>query len=343
MLDVARVAGVSHQTVSRVLNDHPSVRPETRLRVETAIRALGYRRNSAARALATRRSSTVGLLTATSNRSGPISTLVAVEQACRAAGLWVSVVSLSVYDPESVRSAIDHFLDQGVDGIITIAPVRDAVLAASVVAPDLPMVVVAPPVAGLSGSLHVAVDQRQGARSAVRHLIGLGHTAIAHLPGPPDWLDAAEREAGWREELAASGLDPGPALAGDWSAGSGYAAGRRLLTEPGPTAVFAANDLMALGLVRAVTEGGLRVPEDLSVVGFDDIEIAAYARPPLTTVRQDFGDLGRAAVRLLLARLAGQPTPPATLVDAVLQVRASTAPPRTGASAEHVSAARRKG
>ncbi len=327
MLDVARLAGVSHQTVSRVLNGHPSVRPETRVRVETAIRTLGYRRNSAARALATRRSSTVGLLTATSNQSGPIFTLVAVEQACRAAGLWVSVVSLSVYDPESVRSALDHFLDQGVDGIITIAPVRDAVLAASAVAPGLPLVVVAPLLAGSGGSLHVAVDQRQGARSAVRHLVELGHTTIAHVPGPPDWLDAAEREAGWLAELSASGLRPGPSLPGDWSAASGYAAGRRLLAEPGPTAVFAANDLMALGLVRAVTEAGLRVPEDLSVVGFDDLEIAAYARPPLTTVRQDFGDLGRAAVDLLLARLVDEPAPPATLVEAVLQVRASTAPP----------------
>src|ERR687889_464768 len=111
MLDVARVAGVSHQTVSRVLNDHPSVRPETRERVQAAIRALGYRRNSAARALATRRSSTIGLLTATSSRSGPVSTLVAVEEASRAAGLWVSVASLSVYDPRSVRSSLEHFLD----------------------------------------------------------------------------------------------------------------------------------------------------------------------------------------------------------------------------------------
>ena len=326
MLDVARLAGVSHQTVSRVLNDHPSVRPETRARVETAIRTLGYRRNSAARALATRRSRTVGLLTATSDRSGPVFTLAAVEQACRAASLWVSVVSLSVYDPTSVRSALDHFLDQGVDGIITIAPVRDAVLAASAMELDLPMVVVAPPVAGINGSLHVAVDQRQGARSAVRHLVGLGHTAIAHLPGPPDWLDAAEREAGWRDEVAASRLQAGPVLAGDWSAASGYAAGRRLLAEPGPTAVFAANDLMALGLVRAVTEGGLRVPEDLSVVGFDDIEIAAYARPPLTTVRQDFGELGLAAVRTLVGQMAGDPTPTATLIVPTLQVRASTAP-----------------
>src|SRR3954452_560660 len=187
MLDVARIAGVSHQTVSRVLNDHPSVRPETRERVQEAIAQLGYRRNSAARALATRRSSTVGLLTATSNRSGPVSTLVAVEQASRAAGLWVSVASLSVYDPESVRSALDHFLDQGVDGIIVIAPVEEAVQVASAVAAEVPTVVVAPLLA--PGVLAVAVDQRRGARLVVAHLAELGHTRIAHLAGPPGWLD----------------------------------------------------------------------------------------------------------------------------------------------------------
>jgi len=324
MLDVARLAGVSHQTVSRVLNGHPSVRPETRAKVQAAIRELGYRRNSAARALATARSSTIGLLTASSSRSGPVSTLVAVEEAARAAGMYVSVVGLSVYDPSSVRDALDHFLDQGVEGIIAIAPVQDAVQAAEAVALDLPVVVVAPTVAD-GRSLHVAVDQRQGARAAVRHLLELGHTRIAHVAGPSAWLDAAERAAGWREELACVGLPPGPILAGDWTAAGGYAAGGRLLAEPGPTAVFAANDLTALGLVRAVSEGGLRVPEDLSVVGFDDIEAAAYARPPLTTVRQDFGELGRAAVRLLLGRLAGEQQPTTTFLAPELRRRASSA------------------
>jgi DNA-binding LacI/PurR family transcriptional regulator len=325
MLDVARLAGVSHQTVSRVLNGHPSVRPETRVRVETAIRDLGYRRNSAARALATRRSSTVGLLTATSSRSGPVSTLVAVEQASRAAGLWVSVASLSVYDPESVRSALDHFLDQGVDGIIVIAPVEEAVAVASAVAVGVPMVIVAPRVEPSSRALAVAVDQRQGARLVVRHLAGLGHTRIAHLAGPPGWLDAIEREGGWREELAALGLPAPPTVGGDWTAASGYEAARAL--DPTATAVFASNDQMALGLVRALVEQGRRVPEDVSVAGFDDIETAGFALPPLTTVRQDFAELGRAAVRTLVGRMTGEPAPPATLVQPVLQVRASTAAP----------------
>ena len=325
MLDVARLAGVSHQTVSRVLNDHPSVRPETRVRVETAIRELGYRRNSAARALATRRSSTVGLLTATSNRSGPVSTLVAVEQASRAAGLWVSVASLSVYDPESVRSALDHFLDQGVDGIIVIAPVEEAVEVASAVALDVPVVIVAPRVEAGSRALAVAVDQRHGARLVGRHLAGLGHARIAHVAGPVGWLDAIERESGWREELAALGLEVPDMVRGDWTAASGYAAARDL--DPGATAVFASNDQMALGLVRALVEQGRRVPEDVSVAGFDDIETAGFALPPLTTVRQDFAELGLAAVRTLVGRMAGDPAPPATLVQPALQVRASTARP----------------
>ena len=325
MLDVARLAGVSHQTVSRVLNDHPSVRPQTRVRVEAAIRELGYRRNSAARALATRRSSTVGLLTATSNRSGPVSTLVAVEQASRAAGLWVSVASLSVYDPESVRAALDHFLDQGVDGIIVIAPVEEAVQVASAVALDVPVVIVAPRVEAGSRALAVAVDQRHGARLVVRHLAGLGHTRIAHVAGPVGWLDAIERESGWREELAALGLEVPDMVRGDWTAASGYAAARDL--DPGATAVFASNDQMALGLVRALVEQGRRVPEDVSVAGFDDIETAGFALPPLTTVRQDFAELGLAAVRTLVGRMAGDPAPPATLVQPALQVRASTARP----------------
>jgi DNA-binding LacI/PurR family transcriptional regulator len=187
------------------------------------------------------------------------------------------------------------------------------------------MVIVAPPVEPGDHPVHVAVDQRRGARLAVEHLVGLGHSAIAHLAGPGSWLDAAEREAGWRRALAEAGLPVGPLLPGDWSAASGYAAAQTLLAAPGPTAVFAANDLMAIGLVRGLTEGGLAVPAEVSVVGFDDIEVAGYALPPLTTVRQDFGALGRHAVRLLLAQLAGEERPLSTLVDPALVVRSSTA------------------
>jgi len=333
MLDVARVAGVSHQTVSRVLNGHPSVRPETRERVQAAIAELGYRRNSAARALVTRRSSTIGLLTATSNRSGPVSTLVAVEEASRAAGLWVSVASLRRYDQAGVRAALDHFLDQGVEGLVVIAPVAGALEAARAVSVGVPVVVVAPPTwtvgaaLGAEAPLAVSVDQRGGARAVVAHLAELGHTALAHLAGPSAWVDAGERETGWREELAARGLERGQRLTGDWTAASGYAAAARL--DPATSAVFASNDQMALGLVRGLVERGVRVPEDVSVAGFDDIEVAAYALPPLTTVRQDFGALGLAAIRLLLGRLAGEPAPSATLVPATLAVRSSTAAPRT--------------
>jgi DNA-binding LacI/PurR family transcriptional regulator len=325
MLDVARVAGVSHQTVSRVLNDHPSVRPETRARVQAAIAELGYRRNPAARALATNRSSTIGLLTATWTRSGPLSTLVAVEEASRSAGLWVSIASLSAYDHESVRSAFDHFLDQGVEGIIVIAPVKEAVQAALAVALDVPVVIVAPGVDPGSRTLAVGVDQRGGARLLVRHLAELGHIRIAHLAGPRGWLDAAERERGWREELAVRGLASAELLPGDWTAGSGFDAAAGL--DPATTAVFAANDQMALGLVRALVEQGIRVPQDVSVAGFDDIEIAGYALPPLTTVRQDFDALGVAAVRALLGLLSGGSSEHGTLVEPVLLVRASTAAP----------------
>ena len=326
MLDVARLAGVSHQTVSRVLNDHPSVRPETRERVEAAIGSLGYRRNSAARALATNRSRTIGLLAASTSRSGPVSTLVAVEEASRAAGMYVNVTGLRVYDPASVRAALDHFLDQDVEGIIAIAPVQAAVDAATVGARDLPTVIIAPPGETGEAALHVAVDQRRGGRLAVRHLVELGHQRIAHLCGPPAWRDAAERATGWREELAASGRPAAEVLPGDWTAASGYAAAQTWPADA-PTAVFAANDLMALGLIRGLTERGLRVPADVSVVGFDDIEITGYSLPPLTTVRQDFGDLGRAAVRVLLARLAGEQPAAPTLIEPVLVVRSSTGPP----------------
>jgi DNA-binding LacI/PurR family transcriptional regulator len=300
------------------------VRPETRERVQAAIRALGYRRNSAARALARNRSSTLGLLAASSSRGGPVSTLVAVEEASRAAGMYVNVTSLSVYDPGSVRAALDHFLDQAVEGLIAIAPVQAAVDAAAAGARDLPTVVVAPPGPAGDAALHVCVDQRQGARLAVRHLVGLGHRRIVHLGGPPAWLDAAERAAGWRDELAAAGLPVGELLPGDWSAASGFAAAQSWPAD-GPTAVFAANDLMALGLVRGLTERGLRVPADVSVVGFDDLEVTGFSLPPLTTVRQDFADLGRAAVRVLLARLAGHPPEGPTLIEPELVLRASTA------------------
>ncbi|RYV50073.1 LacI family DNA-binding transcriptional regulator [Pengzhenrongella frigida] len=327
MSDVARVAGVSHQTVSRVLNAHTSVRPETRARVLEAIAELGYRRNIAARALVTRRSGTIGVVTVGLPYFGPSSTLIAVEEAARAAGYFVSIATLAGTDASSVDKAVEYFLGQAVEGIIVIAPqddVRDALVP---FASQIPLVMIASePSPGFS--LHtMSVDQELGARLATRHLLDLGHREVVHVAGPLDWIDARARVAGWRAELAVAGVAPGAQIAADWSAERGYAVGRSLVREGAPTAVFAANDQLALGLLHAFAEGGVAVPQDVSVVGFDDIGGAAHFHPPLTTVRQEFADLGRRCLELLVAAMEGLPLDP-TPIPPRLVVRASTGPGR---------------
>ncbi|HYI53850.1 MAG TPA: LacI family DNA-binding transcriptional regulator [Microlunatus sp.] len=327
MHDVARVAGVSHQTVSRVLNDHPSVRPETRERVQAAISQLSYRRNPFARALVTRRTHTIGVLAPASNLFGPASLVIAVEQAARSHGWYVSLASLSDFDPPSVATAIDHFLGQQVDGLVVVAPVPSAVEACSAAALGVPTVMVATDTEPAAGFDVVAIDQEQGARDAVRHLLALGHPGVAHLAGPTDWLDAAARLRGWQRELSAAGLAAPAVLAGDWSAVSGYRVGQELVAAGGhrPTAVFAANDLMAIGLIRALVEAGVSVPGQVSVVGFDDIDAAGFTLPPLTTVRQDLVTLGRLGVERLLARISGAEPADPVRQPPELVVRASTA------------------
>jgi len=173
------------------------------------------------------------------------------------------------------------------------------------------------------------VDQHAGARAATEHLLDLGHRHVAHVTGPKDWVEAEERREGWRAAQSDRGLLPGPELTGDWSAESGYAAGLRIAEDGDVTAVFAANDAMALGVLKALHEQGRRVPEDISVVGFDDVPEAAYYWPPLTTVNQDFGTLGRRALELTLRALDGEADPVAALVEPALVVRESTGPGRS--------------
>ncbi|MBI9113911.1 LacI family DNA-binding transcriptional regulator [Sanguibacter suaedae] len=327
MNDVARAAGVSHQTVSRVLNAHPNVRPETRERVLVAIAELGYRRNSAARALVTRRSGTLGVVTTGSFLFGPSSTLVAIEEAAREAGYYISVATLRTVDVTSMTEALEHFMGQGVDGIVVIAPHADVVDAVRAFEDALPMVVVASIPDPPESVTTVAVDQELGARLVVRHLAALGHEEVVHLSGPQDWLDAEGRVVGWREESRALGLRVAEPVAGDWTAGCGYDVGRRLVEGDLPTAVFAANDQLALGLLRAFHEAGLVVPRDVSVVGFDDITGAANFIPPLTTVRPGFALLGALIIETILAALQEGAAQPASMVPELV-VRASTAPPR---------------
>lgn len=302
MTDVARVAGVSHQTVSRVLNGHQSVRPATRDRVLAAIEELGYRPNLAARALVTGRSRTLGLVTLETTLFGPVTTLYGIERAAREAGYFVSVVSVgTAIDPGSLEDALARLRAQGVAGVILIAPLTSSLLAMPSLPIDLPVVVVEGDPEGAFAT--ATVDQRAGARAATEHLIGLGHRAIAHVAGPPEWLEAHQREAGWRAALADAGLAGEVVLAGDWTARSGYEAGLALAEIAEVTAVFVANDHMALGVLRALHERGRKVPEEISVVGFDDIGEAEYFTPSLTTVHQDFDELGRRSLDLLLCQL----------------------------------------
>lgn len=324
--DVAALADVSHQTVSRVLNEHPRVRPETRQRVLDAIAALGYRRNSAARTLVTRRSGIIGVVTSGSALFGPTSTLIAVEGAARDAGMYVSVATVPTWQAGTVSTVLEHFMSHGVDGVVVIAAHDDAVEAVRVFDEPVPIVMVGPkdlPAPLLS----VAVDQYAGARMAVRHLVDLGHRDVLHLAGPTDWLDARARIRGWRAELAAAGIQASRMVRGDWSADRGYEVGQELIRGDLPTAVFAANDQLALGLLRAFAEAGVRVPDDVSVVGFDDVDGSANFYPPLTTIRQEFGPLGRRCMEQLLASIAGERVEPG-LIEPSIVVRASSGPPR---------------
>ena len=178
----------------------------------------------------------------------------------------------------------------------------------------------------------MAIDNRAGAARATQHLLDLGHETVHHLAGPVTWLDAEERVDGWRETLRAAGAPEPDVVTGDWSARSGYEAGHRLASMPEVTAVLCGNDQMALGLLRALAERDRRVPDDVSVVGFDDIPEAAYFLPPLTTVRQDFGELGRRAVHLLMDRIADEQSADSPLpISPELIVRASAAPRRLAA------------
>jgi|APMI01.1.fsa_nt_gi DNA-binding LacI/PurR family transcriptional regulator len=331
MGDVARLAGVSHQTVSRVVNGHPHIRAETKARVLRAIEQLGYRPNTAARALVRGRSGIVGVVSASSPFFGPRSAEHAVRSAARAKGYAVATVDLGEVTREGLVDALEDLARLGVEGVIVVAGHDDAVEAARARPGDVPVVVVE---GDLSRTpMTVGVDQFAGAVAAVRHLVALGHRRIIHLAGPQDWAEARARTEGWRAAMSEAGLPTTEPLVGDWTAASGYAAGRAIAADPTVSAVFASNDQMALGVLRALHEEGRRVPGTVSVVGFDDLPEAEYFVPSLTTVRQDFDAVGVRALDLLDAAIHGETPPPVPLVIPALVVRASTAPspfPRTG-------------
>ncbi len=327
MYDVARLAGVSHQTVSRVLNDRPNVREETRERVLRAIVQLGYRPNAVARALVTRRTRRIGVISSYSRLFGPASTLFAIEQAARAAGYTVTVTSTEGMDGARTRSAVSAMADQSVDGIIVIATSDSAARSIRGMPAVVPVVALE---AAYSADVPVAsIDQELGARLATEHLLGLGHRGVVHLAGPADFPEARQRIDGWRSALSLAGMTEQVLLQGDWSPGAGYRAAAELATRDEVTAVFAANDQLALGLLCGLDERGIRVPEDISVVGFDDIPESEFLVPSLTTVHQDFDEVGRRGMRILMNLIAGGDVDPAASepVEPRLVLRSSSAPP----------------
>ena len=326
MFDVARLAGVSHQTVSRVLNDLTGVAASTKARVEQAIAELNYTPSPAARAMAKRRSGNLGLIQAGRPDYGPSNAALGFNEAAHEAGYTVSQASMRSLDADVLRQAVHRLALQRVEAIVLISGEREGVGVLGGIDAGVPIVVVASePAPGLH---RVAMDQYEGARLATRHLIELGHRAIRHVAGPPESMDAAERRRGWADVMREHGLAAHEPIEGDWLAASGYEAGLRLAADREATAVFSANDQMSLGLLHAYREAGVRVPDDVSVIGFDDIPEAAYFAPPLTTMRQDFDVLGRDVLATVLAVLRGD----ADAADRTsrvpeLVVRASTAPP----------------
>jgi DNA-binding LacI/PurR family transcriptional regulator len=325
MVDVAKVAGVSYQTVSRVVNNLPDVSSLTREKVLAAIEQLGYRRNSAARALKTHRSTTLGIVSGASPRLGPVRTLVELESAAREAGYGSNVVTVREPYARSVPEAMAGLEELGMDGIIVVAPRIGLATAVRETKVRVPVVMIAAGEAASPGIFTYSEDQERGARIATRHLLDLGHTDIVHLAGSMDWFDGRVRRRGWEAEMRSAGIEPRTCLIGNWTPKWAYQTGLRFVAEGVPGAIFAASDHTALGLFRAFAENGVKVPGDVSVVGYDDIEGAEYFYPPLTTIRQNFPALARQTIALLLS--AGEdPDVDLTPIVPVLKIRSSTGP-----------------
>lgn len=316
LYDVAMRAGVSHQTVSRVVSGFSGVRAVTRERVLAAIDETGYRPNLAARALATRRTRAIGVLAPATADFGPTSTVLAVETAARAAG-YESLLTTTAINGDAVRNAIALLRDRAIEAVIAVAPYQ-------VVLDHLDEAAL--PVVALQTARADAVSVGHSTPELVQHLVDLGHRSVQQITGPHDFLEAQARADSIRSALSSADVREAPPLRGDWSADSGYAASERL--DPGATAVLCGNDRVALGLIHALADRGKRVPDDLSVVGFDDIPEAAHSLPPLTTVRQDFAEVGRRAVAAALALINGTVASTRGPVPSRLIVRASTAAPR---------------
>ena len=299
--DVAALTGVSYQTVSRVINRMPGVAADTRARIQQVLAEVGFRPNMSARQLAGKRSTTVGLVTFATSFYGPSQIMVHSEQASKELGLSFMFSGIVEQSPQDIRRAVDELCAHQVEGILIHLPWEVDLRDLQDVCRNVPLVAVDSDFGFACPS--VFINQELGARQATRHLLQLGHQKIAHLRGPIPWRAARLRYVGWQKELKAAHLSPGPIVDGDWTAESGFEAAKRLIADHWGkfTAVVVANDQMALGAMRAFEQSSIRVPQKISLVGFDDIPEAGFFSPPLSTIKQDFAALGRLSIQCLTA------------------------------------------
>lgn len=328
MRDVARVAGISLQTVSRVANGEPNVNQGTRDRVLEVMRDLGYRPNLAARAMRRGSFQTIGIVYQGLHAVGTRRTVEAVSEYAALQGYATTLMPIAAATGFTTSGAFTRLEEMAVDLIVCIVTSQLQFETRVQFPKGMHVIVIGPQGDPEVSSLDS--DQAGGSTQAVRHLLEAGHRTVHHISGASDSFFAVRRAETWRQVLEADGRPVPEVLRGDWSAHSGYLATRRLLDASAParrpTAIFAANDQMALGAYRALSDVGLRIPEDVSVVGFDDIEEAADFNPPLTTVAQEWDLLGREVLRVANASILGAP-PQQVLLPTRLVTRESVGPP----------------
>jgi len=307
--DVADHSGVSYQTVSRVINNHPNVADSTRARVLESIQTLNYRPNQAARSLVTNRSNLIAVISFGTTFYGPSQMVSNITQQAKESNYHVTLSTVERLELDDIKAAINDVSGQLIDGIIMIMPVISKDLAQiSQIVGDIPFVQI--DTAPHPGIASVVIEQAYGSRLATEHLINLGHQHIAEISGPLNWHGAVMRHESWIETMQEHGLPHTMTVAGDWSAKSGYEGVKTLLARKASfTGMVVANDQMALGAITALHDADLHVPDDVSIVGFDDIPEASFFLPALTTVRQDFTSLGEQSVDYLVSLMKNPKTP----------------------------------
>jgi DNA-binding LacI/PurR family transcriptional regulator len=307
LYDVAQLLGLSQQTVSRVINNHPRVLPETRERVRQAIDTLGYKPNQAARFLANRRSTLIGLVTDDPGVYGPAHAILSLEQEARLHGYTLMIFGLRSLTIADAKAGAEQLIANSAEGLIVDVPVEIDKRELAAELGGIPFVTLDIDGGELFPSFRV--DHMRGSRLATRHLISLGHTRIAGLLGHQPYRSSKLRRKGWLAEIQAAGLEPGPAMHTPWTPEGGYDATKELIkTAAGKfTAIFAANDLIAMGALLALREAGIEVPTEVSVVGFDNMPEGRFFHPPLTTATSDFDVMARESLDILFARIHGTP------------------------------------